>query len=533
MISPTRALFLLLLITFATACDIGSSDPAGGVIESPAVMGDQAVEQAAVQLTMPSRGPSGEEETSLVTAVPDFPTSQLQVFQVSRTGDLDTMEEHRVIRMLTVFGVGRYYLDGGLAKGMVAEMASRLEQFINERMNKKHVRVHVVVIPVARNQLLPALLEGRGDIVSAGLSITPEREQDVAFSTPVSKSQSEVLVTGPSAPEIVGIEDLAGKRVYLRHSSSYRESIEALSERLVAQGKAAVIIEPVSEMLEDEDLIEMVNGGLLPWAIVDSYKPQMWKNVFDKVTVRDDIVFREGAKIAWAFRKDSPLLEVALSDFMKKNKQGTLLGNMLINRYVRDFDWASNALDDEDYQRFESLVHVFETYGEKYGIDHLMAAAQGYQESRLDQSVRSHAGAVGIMQLLPTTASDPKVGIPDIHLAEDNIHAGMKYMSYLRDRYFSDPEISELDQTLLALGAYNAGPGRMIKLRAKAKERGYDPNVWFDNVELIAAQEIGRETVEYVANIFKYYLAYRMSSEQALRHKAAKEIVRERLTEAL
>jgi membrane-bound lytic murein transglycosylase MltF len=157
-----------------------------------------------------------------------------------------------------------------------------------------------------------------------------------------------------------------------------------------------------------------------------------------------------------------------------------------------------------------------------YEIEYLFAAAQGYQESRLDQSVRSHAGAVGIMQLLPATASDKSVAIAGIDEAEPNIHAGIKYMDYLRDRYFSDPDISPLNQALLALGAYNAGPGRMIGLRAKAEERGYDPNVWFDNVELIAAEEIGRETVQYVSNIYRYYLTYRLVAKQELARAEAR-----------
>jgi membrane-bound lytic murein transglycosylase MltF len=283
-----------------------------------------------------------------------------------------------------------------------------------------------------------------------------------------------------------------------------------------------VKIEIMPGSLEDDDLIEMVNAGLLPWVVVDDYKPQLWEGVFENIVVRNDLVFREAGRIGWAMRKNSPLLKATVDAFLRENREGTLIGNILVTRWVKNFAWAANALDQEDYRRFNDLEHLFERYGEQYDIEHLFAAAQGYQESRLDQNVRSAAGAVGVMQLLPATAADKNVGIPDIDEVESNIHAGIKYLDFLRDRYFSDPEIKPLDRALLALGAYNAGPSRMIRMRALAAERGYDPNVWFDNVELIAAEEIGRETVQYVSNIFRYYLTYRMIERREQERAAAR-----------
>lgn len=437
-------------------------------------------------------------------------------------GDLDALEERRVIRILTVYGPGRFHLEDGRGKGIIAEWASRFENHLNDQLENGHIKVYTLVIPVARDELIPALLEGRGDLVAAGLTITDERSELVDFSIPASKALNEILVTGPSAPTINSLDDLSGQTVYLRESSSYRESVEALNKRLTAKGSQTVKIKLMPGSLEDDDLIEMVNAGLLPWAIVDNYKPQLWEGVFTDLTVRDDLVFRSGGRTGWAMRKDSPQLMAAVNSFLKENRAGTLIGNILIKRYITNFDWAANALAEEDYQRFNDLQHLFEEYGERYGIEHLFAAAQGYQESRLDQSVRSSAGAVGVMQLLPATAADKNVGVPNVEDVESNIHAGIKYMDFLRDRYFSDPAISPLNQSLLALGAYNAGPGRMIKMRSRAEAEGYDPNVWFDNVELIAAKEIGRETVQYVSNIYRYYLTYRMVADQELEHAAAR-----------
>ena len=387
----------------------------------------------------------------------------------------------------------------------------------------RSTRLHVIVVPVARNQLIPALLQGRGDLIQASLSITPERQELVDFSIPESNPLSEVLITGPSAPALNTIDDLAGQTLYVRSSSSYRESVEELNERFRQEGRKPVKIEAVSELLEDDDLVEMVNAGLLPWAIVDDYKIGWWTGTFTKLVVRNDIVFRSGGLIAVAFRKDSPLLKNTVNEFIKQHREGTEEGNILRNRYIRDFDWTKNALAQDDYLRFSKLRPLFEKYGKQYNIEYLMIAAQAYQESRLDQNARSQAGAEGVMQIKPGTAADSNVNIRDIHKVEANIHAGVKYLDFLRRRYFSDPEIDELNQILLAQAAYNIGPGRMIKLRNSARTQGYDPNIWFDNVELAAAKDIGREPVQYVANIYKYYLAYRMSSEQVMRRKTARE----------
>ena len=425
-----------------------------------------------------------------------------------KLGDLDAMVDRRVIRVLTVYGPGRYFLENG-PKGVVQEYADKLQKVVNEAFKTGLLTVQVAVIPVARDQLFPALTAGYGDIVIAGTTITEDRQAQIDFTIPVSKPVKEILVTGPSAPPISSLADLAGKTVYLRLSSSYAESVKLLSDALVAEGKSGIRIEAIDEALEDEDLIEMVDAGLLPWAVVDSYKPQMWREVFTRTIVRDDLVLREGGRLAWAMRPDSPKLAGFLNRFLKDNREGTLFGNIIRNRYVRDFNWAENAIGDEELSRYRSLYSLFQKYGTDYGMDPTLLAAQGFQESRLDQSVRSHVWAVGVMQLLPSTAGDKNVSIPNIDELEPNIEAGAKYMAFLKTRYFSGPELDERNGSLLALAAYNAGPGRIRRLRKEAGERGYDPNLWFDNVEIIVAEQIGRETVQYVANIFKYYLTYR------------------------
>lgn len=439
-------------------------------------------------------------------------------------GDLDAMVDRRVIRILTVYGPGRYFLENG-PQGIVQEYAQKLQKVVNKAYKTGLLTVQVAVIPVARDQLFSALKAGYGDIVMAGTTITENRREEVAFTAPVSKPLREILVTGPSAPPIATLEDLAGKTVYVRLSSSYAESIRALSAALLKKGLSPIRVEPMDESLEDEDLIEMVDAGLLPWAVVDDYKPQMWQDVFTRTVVRDDLVLRSGGRLAWAVRPDNPKLLQFLNTFVKDNKEGTLFGNVVRNRYIRDFDWAENAIGAEELSRYRALSSYFLKHGTNYGIDPTLLAAQGFQESRLDQSVRSHRGAIGVMQLLPSTAKDKNVAIPNIEEVEPNIEAGAKYMAFLRSRYFSGPGIDDLNGALMSLAAYNAGPGRIRRIRSEAEAKGYDPNLWFDNVEVVVAEQVGRETVQYVGNIFKYYLTYRWinaaDAERAAARKAS------------
>jgi len=386
-----RTLLLPLCFLALAACGADAPDEPGPPQPAPPA-------EAAAAETPAAAEPATETTAEAGVALDDGALA----FTRPWTGDLDGMEERRIIRVLTVYGPGRFYLDEGRGAGLVAELVKRFEDHVNEELGRGHLRVNTVIIPVARNQLVPALLAGRGDIIAAGLTITPERAGEVDFSIPTSKPLNEILVTGPGAPPIERIEDLSGETVYLRLTSSYAESVRQLNERLESDGRAPVTIEPMPESLEDDDLIEMVNAGLLPWAIVDEYKVQTWEGVFTDLTPRPDITFREAGRLAWAMRKGSPKLKQSVDAFLRENREGTLIGNVLRNRYIRDFDWAANALSEDDYARFEALEDIFRRYGERYGIEYLMAAAQGYQESRLDQSVRSHAGAVGIMQLLPS-----------------------------------------------------------------------------------------------------------------------------------
>ena len=460
-----------------------------------------------------------------------WPVQSLAITQNLETwkGDFEEMLERRQIRVLVVYNKLLYFLDGAVQRGTTVDSFKLFEDFINKKYDLGARKLTTVFIPVSREELIPALLEGRGDIASANLTITPERLEQVDFTDPFVQDVKEVLVTGPAAPEITSLADLAGETIHARKSSSYYTSLQKLNVQLEENGLEPVVIVEIEEHLEDSDLLEMVNAGLLPMIIVDNHKANFWKEIFDQIQVHEDIAITVGGSIAWAFRKDSPTLQSILNQFVADNRKGTLHGNIVINRYFKDNKWARNSLGDKEIEQFNETSDFFQLYAEEYDFDWLMLVSLGFQESGLDHDVRSKAGAVGIMQVLPTTAADPNVGISNIEVLENNIHAGTKYLRFLRDRYFSDPEIDELNQTLLSFAAYNAGPGKIAKLRKETAERGLDPNVWFGNVEHIVAKRVGRETVQYVGNIYKYYIAYSLLIERSDEREAAKS----KLTESL
>jgi membrane-bound lytic murein transglycosylase MltF len=173
---------------------------------------------------------------------------------------------------------------------------------------------------------------------------------------------------------------------------------------------------------------------------------------------------------------------------VKTHGRGTLAGNVVLGKYLKTTKWIKNARSEEDRKRFLSMAEFFKKYSDRYRFDFLLMAAQGYQESGLDQQKRSHVGAIGVMQVMPTTARDKSVGIPDIDKLESNIHAGIKYNRWIADNFFGDEGISPLNRQLFAFASYNAGPGKVASLRREAKAEGLDPDVWFNKAYQMMTQ---------------------------------------------
>jgi membrane-bound lytic murein transglycosylase MltF len=430
------------------------------------------------------------------------------------TGDWDGMVTRNQIRVLVPFSKTFYFLDGGRQRGLTYDLMKIFAKQINEDLKRKIVQVQFIFIPVNRDELIPNLLNGVGDIAAGALTITPERKKIVDFSDPFLTNVREIIVTGPSSPPLSSLDDLAGKTIHVRKSSSFYEHLVRLNASFTTAGKSEVTLISEEENLEDEDLLEMVNAGLLPMLVMDNHKAEFWGKIFEHIRLHPDIAVNTGGEIAWAFRKNSPKLKKVINRFVSKNKKGTLIGNMVFTRYLKNTKYVEHALAKQERKKFQNLMHVFKQTARPYGFDWVLAMALGYQESMLDQQKRSSAGAIGVMQLLPSTARDPNVNIPNIKQLEPNIHAGVKYLHFLHDRYFKDPKMSLLNQWLFAIASYNAGPARIAKLRTEAPSMGLNPNQWFKNVEIVAAKHIGRETVQYVSNIYKYFIAYRLILEK-------------------
>jgi len=438
------------------------------------------------------------------------------------TGDFDGMVKRRVIRALVPYSKTFYFVDRAIQRGLSYDITRLLEADINKKLKTGNIRIHVLCIPVTRGEMIPALLEGRGDIAMGNLTITPERQKQVDFTHPTARNVVEILVTGPGAEPVATVEDLSGKEVYLRKSSSYYQSIETLNAELAKTKKAPVKVRQAPENLEDEDVLEMVNAGLVKMTVVEDYLANFWKQIFTKLTPHPDVKVRTGGEIAWMIRKDSPKLKEELDAFLARFEKSGQRTDIL-TRYLKNTRWAKGATSPEDLKRFEEAITLFRKYGERYDWDYLLLMAQGYQESELRQSARSPVGAIGVMQVMPATGKDMRVG--DIDEIEPNIHAGVKFLRAMMNEYYAKEPMDRLNKGLFTFAAYNAGPGRVRGLRRTAAERGLNPNVWFNNVELIAAEKIGRETVTYVSNIYKYYLAYQMiEEERAEREKTKQEL---------
>ncbi|HEX7780384.1 MAG TPA: lytic transglycosylase F, partial [Vicinamibacterales bacterium] len=339
------------------------------------------------------------------------------------TGDLPGMVERRMVRVLTTYSKTQYFIDRGTPRGTAYDQGKLLEEALNKKFAAGNLKVNVQFVPLSRNELIPALLEGKGDIVMADLTVTPERSTTVDFVDPWIAGVEEIVVTSPNGPAIASVDDLSGKDVFVRESSSYHASLVTLNERFKSEGKAPVTLTPAPEELEDEDLLEMANAGLVDVLVVDNHKAWFWQRVWPKLKIHPAVTLRTGGEIAWAIRKDSPDLKGAVNTFLETNGRNSLTARMIFRRYLLNTQYVKGASAEEARKRFAALVALFRKYGQKYSMDWMLMAAQGYQESRLDHSARSHVGAIGVMQVMPATGKELNVG--DIKVLEPNIHAGV------------------------------------------------------------------------------------------------------------
>jgi membrane-bound lytic murein transglycosylase MltF len=424
-------------------------------------------------------------------------------------GDLDSMVARRYIRVLVPYSKTYYYVEGMKRYGLAYDLLNLFEKDLNRQLNFNPPKVRIIFIPVSREHIQPLLTAGYADMIASGYTITPEREKLIDFSLPTVTGIKDILIGGPSAPAIRSIADLSGRHIYVRENSSYHESLIRLNDSLRTSGFNPLHIEFIGPYLEAEDILDMVNEGLIPFTIISEDLGTLWSSVYKKLRVYTKIAVDNNVSYGWAFRKNSPGLAAAVNKFIPTIRKGSMIGNMMYDKWLRNKGRLRNAQSSKALSDLKKFRTLFKKYGIAYSLDWLLLSAQAFQESQLKQETVSHAGAVGLMQVLPSTASSPPISITEISRSVDNnVHAGAKYMRYLIDNYFGGEQIDSLNRHLFALAAYNAGPGNLRKLRREAMEKGMNPNEWFNNVEILAAHYIGIEPVQYVSNIYKYYRAY-------------------------
>ena len=506
-----RGVVALLVVTALTACS-----------------GQQ---QAPPATNAPATSPAAPEKAD--APIPDTPSPLDSLPEAVRlsidkpfTGDFDEMIKRRAIRVGVTFNRTHYFIDQGQERGLTYEALKSFENDLNTDLKTGNLKVHVVIVPMSRDLLAPSLLKGQVDMIAAMVTVRPELEAIAAFSEPTRTNVSQVVVTGPGAPQIVRVDDLAGQEVFVRKASAYYDTLSKLNEQLKARGKPAVVIDEAPDVLEDDDILEMVNAGLAPITVVDDYLAEFWSQVFKAVTVHKDVAVRTGGYLAVAFRKENPKLREGVNQWIRKHGKGDAFRNVVERRYLQNVKYVKNATADAERRKLQSMAEIFKKYGARYKVDYLLMAAQGYQESTLDQNVKSSVGAVGVMQVMPPTGKELNVG--NISEIEPNIHAGVKYLRFMMDQYYKDEPMDDLNKMLMTFASYNAGPGRVRQLRRETEKRGLNPNLWFNNVERIASERIGRETVTYVSNIYKYYITYRLVTDQQSRREAAKAEVGKR-----
>lgn len=427
------------------------------------------------------------------------------------TDDLDAMMKRRYIRAIVIINPIGFFYSHGHPMGVMYEALRELEKYVNDTHKTGKFPVKVTFVPLRPDQVEEALHRGVGDFIAYGLIVTPEREQRVAFTVPLQTDVKQLIVSGTAFGAVATIGDLSGKEIYANPLTVAFQQLQQVNQKLKQEGKPLINVKTADPDLIDDDLVQMVNAGLIPATVTSDLRAKLWSQVLPNLVVHPEPVIASGEQTAWAMRKDNPQLKQMLDGFLPSRAVGTSFGNTLVRRYLQNTKWIKDSTSPEEMKKFAAMRAMFQQYSSQYGFDYLMMMAQGYQESLLNQGARNPSGAVGIMQVIPKYAAANPINVKDVNQASGNIEAGVKMLRNIEDQYFNDPNISPVDKTLMVFASYNAGPNRIARLRAHAQQQGLDPNKWFGNVELLVAKDIGQETVTYVGNVYKYYIAYKLA----------------------
>lgn len=443
-------------------------------------------------------------------------------------GDWPEIRDRRLLRVLTTYSRTNFLVEDGAGHGLEFELMTWLEQHLNRRdAPGGPADIRVVFVPLPFAELIPALLAGRGDVIAAGMTVTGARAAQVAFALPFIEDVAEVVVRHAAAPPVATPGDLSGRGLLLTRSSSYVESARALDARLRDAGRPGLRIAEAPARLETEDILEMVNAGIVPYSVADRHLAEAWARLLPNLVV-EQAALASGGRIAWAVRPEATELKALLDAFVADHvARDAGRRATIFRRYFRSTAFLHNPLDFANRDRIGRFRPVLERESAQAGFNWLVILAQAFQESRLDHLARSPVGAVGLMQLMPDTGA--AFGARDLTDATQNIRAGIAYMNRLRSHYFAEAGLDEAERIHLALVAYNAGPNCINRLRAQAAREGLDPNRWFGHVERVLQRRAGSETVRYVANIHAYFLTYAGLAEAVAERQEEVEALRDLL----
>jgi membrane-bound lytic murein transglycosylase MltF len=419
----------------------------------------------------------------------------------SETGGLERILKERYIRVLTTKNAFDYYIYQGHAKGNQYEMVKKFIDFLNKKFLAKRNQTQIVfeMIPVDYEQLIPMLVAGKGDIIASGMTVTSEREKLIDFSIPY-RFVDEVILTRGKFSSL----DWKKGTFSIRESSSYYEAL--------IQHPSKPKIDIVSEGLHTENIMELVSLGRYNYTIADSYLAKNAQKVFKDLVILKDRPFGKKLPIAWGIRKEDKELLNWINAFIPLIKKGTMIGNILDRKYFKDMGRIQSKdfnLKTSTLSKYDNLI---KKYSKKFGFDWRLIAALCYQESRFRAGITNKWGAIGLFQIKQMTANEPYINIREItgvYNVENNIHAGVKYLSWIKKRYFDTrPDMRERDRIRMTIAAYNAGPGRLLQAIKRAKKMNLNSNKWFKNVELGMLSLGKKEPVLYMSEINKRYVSY-------------------------
>jgi membrane-bound lytic murein transglycosylase MltF len=455
------------------------------------------------------------DENALSTIVPQLSRLNENVYE-----DLPEMLKRRTIRVLTTYAPSTYFIFGGRSYGFEYSLLKDFEVFINRHFGRKPMQTVLEFIPVPENLLIPCLQLGIGDMVAAGIRRPSQDIADVDFTIPYLQNVSDVLITHRKAPAASMIEELAGRVIHIQPAWQQSKTLRRINARLLVKGLRPLQKITTNGFLSSEDILALVNEGVIDLSIVESHIARLWSSVYPDIVILEFPEISAHTPISWAVRRDNPEFKASLDRFLRSRQRGSRFGNIYYRQYFKETRWISNPLIPTDHAKFSRYAPLFRKYGSQYGFDWMLLAAIAYQESQMKNRRRSHAGAIGLMQVMPATAGDANVDIDNIRDPEQNVHAGTKYLALLRDVYFPATEYSPKERIHFILAAYNAGPGKIARCRRLAARMGNDPHKWFGHTELAARRLVGNETVRYVSNVSKYYMAYSLGhTMECLKHQ--------------